>query len=193
MEQKNAIGTLPAAGWMKQAALVFLGVAGITICAKIQVPFWPVPMTLQTLALFAVPTFMGLRLGVAAIVAYLALGFFGVPVFSGAAAGPAYFMGPTAGFLIGFVALVALVGAARDRGLLDHPIGKFFVYLGADAVCFALGFAWLAYGFILPSTGNAMGASAAFAAGVLPFILADVIKAALAAAGTSVFKKRSSR
>ncbi|MEL7429503.1 MAG: biotin transporter BioY, partial [Pseudomonadota bacterium] len=97
------------------ASLVLFGVSLIAISAKIQVPFWPVPMTLQSLAIAGLAAAYGLRLGMATIIAYLAAGYMGVPVFAGAVAGPLYFVGPTAGFLAGFVVLTAIVGFVADR------------------------------------------------------------------------------
>ncbi len=94
----------------RPALLALAGALALTLGAKIQVPFWPVPMTLQTLALMLVIGLGGLRLALASVTAYLGAGLAGLPVFAGALAGPAYFAGPTAGFLAGF--LVAAGSAA---------------------------------------------------------------------------------
>ena len=161
--------------------LVVFGIALITLSAKIQVPFWPVPMTLQTLAIAGIAAAYGLRLGIATIVAYLAVGFFGVPVFAGPVAGPAYLVGPTAGFLAGFVVLTAIVGYVADRVSSE----SFWKLLGAmivgDTLLFALGFVWLGY-FFVTGSGNTLGGTFAWAKGVEPYILGDVMKMVLAAA-----------
>lgn len=163
------------------AGLTGLGVMAITLAAKTQVPFWPVPMTLQTFAIMAIAAAYGMRLGTATVLAYLAAGFAGMPVFAGPVAGPLYFAGPTAGFLAGFIVIALMVGAAADRGLARSPFRIAGVMLAADVVCFALGFVWLAY-FFVAASGNTLGAETAFAAAVKPYVLSDLVKIALAAA-----------
>jgi biotin transport system substrate-specific component len=164
--------------------LVLAGTAILALSAKIKVPFYPVPMTLQTFAVMALAAAYGSRLAVATVVVYLLEGALGLPVFTNtppAVAGPAYFAGPTGGFLIGFIALAGIVGEAADRGW-DRSIPKLFTTMVfADAVVFALGFAWLAWFAQLSSGATGIGAAAAFKNGVLPFVLADILKIALAA------------
>lgn len=161
--------------------LVAFGVAILALSAKIQVPFWPVPMTLQTLAMMGIAAAYGSRLGVATVIAYLMAGYAGASVFAGPIAGPAYFAGPTAGFLAGFVAIAMIVGAAADRGWGNSPLKLFATMLVADVVCFAIGFAWLGFMFVSANTGNTLGAETAFNVGVKPYILSDIVKIALAA------------
>lgn len=168
--------------FMYGAMLVF-GVAIIAISAKIQVPFWPVPMTLQTFAILAIAAAYGMRMGVTTVLAYLAAGLAGLPVFAGAAAGPAYFVGPTAGFLAGFVIIAAVTGWAADRGWSQKPVSMGLAMLVGVAVCFVLGFAWLGFVFVSAKTGNTLGAEIAFNAGVKPYVLGDLVKIALAASG----------
>lgn len=161
--------------------MVVFGIAVIALSAKIQVPFWPVPMTLQTLAIAGIAAAYGLRLGLVTIVAYLAAGYMGAPVFAGPIAGPLYFVGPTAGFLAGFVAMTAIVGFVADRVRSEN----FFALLGAmivgDALLFALGFIWLGFMFVTGS-GNTLGAAIAWENGVQPYLFADLFKMVLAAA-----------
>ncbi len=166
---------------VRRIALVAAGIGVITLGAKTQVPFWPVPMTLQTLALMAIFAASGMRLSLEIILGYLALGLAGAPVFAGPIAGAIYFTGPTAGFLLGFVGAAVIVGAAADRGLTRRPLALFSTMIVADAVIFALGFLWLGFLFTT-STGQTLGAGTAFAKGVEPFILADLVKVALATA-----------
>lgn len=163
-------------------ALLAFGAGLIALAAKIQIPFWPVPMTLQTMAILGVAAAYGSRLGTASVLAYLAAGLAGLPVFAGPAAGPLYFAGPTAGFLAGFVIIALIVGAAADRGLAAKPLAMGGVMLAANAICFALGFAWLAFIFVSPVSGETLGATTAFAVGIQPYILSDLVKVALAAA-----------
>jgi biotin transport system substrate-specific component len=164
------------------ALLVVFGIATLALSAKIQVPFWPVPMTLQTLAIMGIAAAYGSRLGIATVLAYLAAGFAGAPVFAGPVSGPAYFAGPTAGFLAGFVLIALIVGYAADKGWAKNPFKLFGSMLVADALCFLLGFVWLGFMFISAKSGTTLGAEVAFNAGVKPYILADLVKIAIAAA-----------
>ncbi len=157
----------------RNAALAVGGALALTLSAKIQVPFAPVPMTLQTLVVLALGAAYGARLATATVALYLLEGFLGLPVFAGALAGPGYMAGPTGGFLVGFLLAAALVGVLAERGW-DRSWGSL---LGAMAfghvVIFAPGFAWLA---IL------IGPEKAFMLGVAPFALATIVKTLLACA-----------
>ena len=165
--------------------LVVAGTMVLAIAAKIKVPFYPVPMTLQTLAVLGIAATYGSRLAVITVLAYLAEGAFGLPVFTNtppAVAGPAYFMGPTGGFLLGFVVMAGIVGAAADRGWSRSFPKLFATMIVADVVMLALGFAWLAWFATLSSGATGLGVAAAFSGGVAPFLLGDLLKIALAAA-----------
>lgn len=155
------------------ALAMLAGSALLAISAKVQVPFWPVPMTLQTLAILAIGMAFGSRLGVATVLLYLAEGFVGLPVFAGAAAGPAYFAGPTAGYLIGFVASVWLVGWLAERGW-DRSLLRCLIAMAAGhAVVFVFGVSWLA---------TLVGVQKALAAGLYPFWAATLVKTLLGVA-----------
>ena len=162
-------------------ATVVLGTLLITLCAKINVPVWPVPVTLQGFAIAALAAGFDMRIGVATVALYLLEGAFGLPVFA-TGGGLAYLVGPTGGFLLGFLALAAIVGFASDRGASGKPLTLFGAMLAGDAVMFGLGFAWLALmagqaGWI--DQANVLGS--AFAKAVQPFIVWDILKMALAA------------
>ncbi|MCS6758396.1 MAG: biotin transporter BioY [Candidatus Devosia euplotis] len=160
---------------------VVLGTLLITICAKINVPVWPAPVTLQGFAIAGLAAAFGMRIGVATVGLYLLEGAMGLPVFA-AGGGLAYLVGPTGVFLIGFVALAAIVGFAADRGASGKPLALFSAMLIGDAVMFVLGFAWFA--LMVGQAGwidqtNVLGS--AFAKAVQPFIVWDILKMALAA------------
>ncbi len=109
----------PARGtsWLaRNAALALAGALALALSAKVQVPFYPVPMTLQTLVVLTLSAAYGARLGAATVALYLAEGLLGLPVFASALAGPAYMAGPTGGYLAGFLAAAALIGFLAGRG-----------------------------------------------------------------------------
>jgi biotin transport system substrate-specific component len=164
--------------------LVLVGTAILAISAKVKVPFWPVPMTLQTLAVLLIAAAYGSRLAVATVLAYIAEGMFGLPVFTNtppAVAGPLYMLGPTAGFIMSWVLVAAIVGFATDRGWDRSAVRLGAAMIVAVAIQFVLGFAWLAWFAELPNGAAGIGAAKAFAGGVAPFLLGDSLKLVLAA------------
>ncbi len=151
---------------MAQAALVVGGSLFIALAAQVSVPMIPVPMTLQTLAILLVGFAFGARLGAATLLAYLAEGAMGLPVFSNASGGIAPLIGPTAGFLWGFVgtAAVALLGSA----LLYVP-----------GVLWAMSLAEMAG--IDTAKWGADSFGSVWTYYMAPFLIGDAVKAALAA------------
>jgi biotin transport system substrate-specific component len=166
-------------------ATVVLGTLFITVCSKINVPTWPISVTLQTMAVAMLAAAFGWRIGVATVVLYIAEGLAGLPVFA-VGAGPLYALSPAFGFILGFIPMAAIIGAAADRGLTRRLLPMFGLMLVADAVCFAIGYAWLV-SFLGQSTGAGPAAvlAPAFAKGVQPFIVWDIVKMAFAAASVA--------
>ncbi len=167
----------------RNAVLVLAGTALIAIAAKTQVPMVPVPMTMQTFAVLVIGMAFGWRLGGATVLAYLAEGAMGLPVFAGPAAGPAYLLGPTAGYLVGFVGAAALVGWLAERGWDRTPVRTLAANAAGTAVIFAGGFLWLTP-FLMNAKDLGIGAAAgaALASGVTPFLIGAAAKIGLAAA-----------
>lgn len=165
-----------AARFLVQLALVFAGTLLLTLSAKTKVVLGPVDMSLQTLAIFLIAATFGMRLGVATLLLYMAEGAMGWPVFQSTpekGIGLAYMVGTTGGYLAGFVVAAAIVGWAADRGW-DRSVFKFLgALLVAEGAIMLLGFAWLA---------TIIGAEKAWAFGVMPFIVPDLIKVGIAAA-----------
>ena len=157
----------------RNAALVIGGALALTVSAKVQVPFYPVPMTLQTLAVLVLAAAYGARLGAAAVALYLVEGLLGAPIFAGAVAGPAYMAGPTGGYLVGFLAAATLIGFLADRGWDRSWLRLLAAMMIGHVVIFAFGYAWLAALF---------GPDKALALGVAPFVLATIVKTLLACA-----------
>lgn len=170
---------------LRDIVLVAAGVALMTLSAKVQVPIPPVPVTLQTLALPVIAAAFGARLGLFTMLAYLALGFAGQPVFANTPplpAGPLYFVGGTGGFLVAYPLAAWIIGLVAERAAGRSPLALFAGMLAGDLAIFALGFAWLA--FFVPIADGAVGRGIGFAwdKAVLPFLLPDLVKLALAAA-----------
>lgn len=173
------------AGGARVVRSVVLALAGsviLAISAKIQVPFWPVPMTMQTFAVTVIGMAYGLHLGTATVLLYLAEGAVGLPVFAGGS-GLAYFAGPTGGYLIGFAAAAALCGWLAERGW-DRSVWLTVAAMTLGTlIIFAFGLPWLAV-FLAAAKSYAadQAISAAIVSGFVPFIAASVFKIALAAA-----------
>jgi biotin transport system substrate-specific component len=165
----------------RNALLVLAGVVLLTISAKVQVPFWPVPVTLQTLAVPMIAAAYGARLGAATVLAYLASGLV-LPVFAGVGFGPAYFLGTTGGYLIAYPIAAWIVGAVAER-VGNRVLPLFATMIVADIVVLVLGFGWLALIAQLASGAwGGIGIERAWLGGIAPFLLADLVKVALAAA-----------
>ena len=181
-------GTLAAVLWpategdsivqrgVRAVLLALIGSALLTLSAKIQVPFYPVPMTMQTLVVLTLGMAFGWRLGAATVMLYLAQGAMGLPVFSGTpekGIGLAYMMGGTGGYLAGFVVASALCGWLAERGWDRSVVTTALAMLLGNVVIYILGLAWLGglFGWDKPI----------LAWGLTPFVLGDLAKLVLAA------------
>jgi biotin transport system substrate-specific component len=159
---------------LRRLLLVFFGSLLVAASAQISVPMWPVPMTLQTLAISIIGLTMGARLAAATMVVYLGQGAMGLPVFAGGAAGLPYMMGTTGGFLLGFVAMAWLTGFIAERGF-GRGLGRLFVAAFVPALLLFLpGVLWL--WAVTP-----LDLERAIMAGAVPFQLGGLVKSALAA------------
>lgn len=167
----------------RAVVLALLGSCLLTVSAKISVP-GPIPMTLQTLAVMALGLVLGMPLALSSVVLYLAEGAAGLAVFANTPpllAGPAYLVGPTGGFLLGFAVAAALVGFAADRGMVRRPVAFAAVLAAAELAILGLGFLWMAFVAHTAAGATGYGAARAFATAVQPFLLGDAIKLLLAA------------
>ncbi|MEM7414838.1 MAG: biotin transporter BioY [Gemmatimonadota bacterium] len=166
---------------LRLAAHVTLAVLAVAAAARVDVPVpgSPVPQSLQTLAVVVVGAWLGARWGAVALVAYVVAGAAGLPVFADGAAGLGALLGPTGGYLGGFVLGAAISGLVAHRlrvrariPVTGAALGTLFaVAIGAHLVILGLGWARLS---------TLLGASEAFAAGVSPFLWGGVAKSAVA-------------
>jgi biotin transport system substrate-specific component len=161
-------------GALRAFVLVALGTALMALSAKVSLPLPYVPMTLQTLVVLMIGAGYGWRLGSATMIAYLAEGAMGLPVFAGPVGGLAPLVGPTAGYLFGFVLAAFVTGWLAERGW-DRSVGLLFVAMAVGhIVILAAGFGWLAFGL-------GLGMPKAWQVGLQPFIAASLVKNALGA------------
>jgi len=163
--------------WTRNALIVLGASVLLTLSAKLSIPFFPVPMTLQTMVVLCLGMVLGPRLGAAAVVAYLAQGALGLPVFAGTpekGVGIAYMMGPTGGYLLGFVVAAFVVGLLAQRQWDRSMPTTIAAMLIGNAVIYAFGLLWL---------GTLIGwDKPVLAFGMTPFLLGDLAKVLIAAA-----------
>ena len=155
---------------LKQAALVIAGSLLLAAAAHVKVPFWPVPMTMQTFVVLMIGATYGRNLALATVAAYLVEGAVGLPFFA-SGGGIGILAGPTAGYLLGFLVAAGLVGHLANRGLGRSVASAMPIFILGDVVIFLCGVAWLS---------TLVGAESAITGGLVPFLLAEVLKIALA-------------
>lgn len=162
---------------IRATVLAFVGTLLLTLSAKVQVPFYPVPMTMQTFVVLGIGMAYGWRLGGATLLLYMAEGAMGLPVFAGTpekGIGLAYMMSGTGGYLVGFVLAAMATGWLAEKGMDRSVVGTAVAMLVGNALIYVPGVLYLGvlFGFDKPIIEW----------GFTPFILGDVAKLALAAA-----------
>ncbi len=165
---------------LKKITLVLLGTLLLTISAKIKVPFYPVPMTMQTFVVVLIGITFGWKLGLATIFAYLFEGAVGLPVFAGTpekGIGISYMIGPTGGYLIGFITSVFIAGFVN---LNKNIFVKFILISVSIFAIYITGVPWLAY---------LAGWEIAYVWGIKNFFLAEVFKICILALSTEKLLK----
>jgi len=167
-----AMAVRPQAGLGYQLALVVGGSLLVALAAQIEIPMWPVPVTMQTFAVLLVGGLLGSRLGAMSLLLYLAEGALGLPVFAGGAGSVLHFAGPTAGYLFGFVAAAFVVGWLCERGWSRKVETAVFAMLLGTGAIYLFGLPWLA---------QFTGWDKVLQLGLIPFIPGDVLKVILAA------------
>ena len=155
-----------------KAALVVFGSLLLAVSAQFKIPLYPVPATGQTLVVLLIGMTYGPRLGGITIAAYLFEGALGLPVFAGGAAGAAVLMGPTAGYLFGFLLAAIAIGYLAERGMGRTVVSTIAAMVIGNCVIYLCGALWLA---------NFIGFGQAIVAGVLPFLYGDALKLVVAA------------
>ena len=166
---------------LKYVLIIFLGSILLAISSKIKIPFYPVPMTMQTFVVLIIGITLGWKIGLATISLYLFQGILGLPVFSGTpekGIGLIYFTGPTMGYLLGFLVAAFLAGKFNfDNNLIKNFLKLTF----ATSFIYILGMFWL---------GTLIGwDKPIFKLGAQPFLLAELFKILLATFAINQIKK----
>ncbi|MFN8533797.1 MAG: biotin transporter BioY [Dehalococcoidia bacterium] len=169
---------LPRAGWLTRAGLVVLFSVLLAISAQVSIEIGPVPITLQTLMVLLTGALLGSRLGAAAVLLYILEGVAGLPVFAGGNSawsvvrgGVPYFLGPTAGYLFGFLPAAFVVGWLAERGWTRNVWLTALAMVIGNLIIYAVGLLNLAR-FVAPPT--------LWSVGLLPFLPGDAVKIAAA-------------
>ncbi len=166
---------------LKYVFLALIGSIVLAISSKIKIPFYPVPMTMQTFVVLMIGIFFGWKLGLATVSLYLFQGIIGLPVFSGTpekGLGLVYFTGPTMGYLLGFLVAVYISGKFDYD---SNIIKNFLKLLMATSFIYILGMTWL---------GNVIGwDKPIFQLGAQPFLLAELFKILIATFAISQIRK----
>jgi len=166
------VKSLKSSKIIKYAFIALIGSIALAISSKVKIPFYPVPMTMQTLVVIMIGAAFGWKLGLATVSLYLFEGIIGLPVFSGTpekGIGLIYFRGPTMGYLIGFLVAVFFAGKFNYS---KNLITNFLKLTFATSFIYLLGIAWL---------GNLIGwDKPIFKLGAQPFLLAELFKILIA-------------
>ncbi|MCH2545046.1 MAG: Biotin transporter BioY [Alphaproteobacteria bacterium MarineAlpha5_Bin2] len=162
--------TQGASTYIKNILLILFGTILLAISSKIQVPFWPVPMTMQTFIVFLIGMTYGWRLSFFTLLAYLVEGALGLPVFA-KGGGLMYLAGPTAGYLYGMLGAATLMGFLSEKGYSQSYFKCFITLILGSIVIFAFGVGYL---------GSIIGYDKALSAGLMPFVPSEFFKIALA-------------
>jgi biotin transport system substrate-specific component len=171
--QANLIDHVVPRSKVSDVSLVFGGAVLTAIAAQVQIPMYPVPMTLQTLAVLLIAAALGPWRALSSMSLYVAMGAAGLPVFAGAKA-----LGqvlPTAGYLFGFAIAAVVVGLIAQRGFTKNPLTVAISYTLGSIIIYFFGAGWL-------MVGLGMSLEQAFLAGIAPFLIGDAVKASVAAA-----------
>mgnify|MGYP003318566892 FL=1 len=161
---------------VRNLILAIVGSLALWVSAKISIPFWPVPLTMQTLVVLVIGMAFGARLGAATVLLYLAEGAVGLPVFSGTpekGLGLAYMMSTTGGYLVGFVLAAGAVGFLAERGWDRSPLKTALAMVLGNVLIYVTGLLWL---------GTIVGwDKPVLSWGLTPFLAGDAVKIAAAA------------
>ncbi|WP_341787811.1 biotin transporter BioY [Rickettsia endosymbiont of Cantharis rufa] len=168
----------------KQRTLeVFLGVALLAICSQITIPFKPIPVTLQTIAVLFIGLTYDKITAPLTMLCYIAIGVMGAPVMMNYSGGLAKLTGPTAGYLVGFPIAVHVMASLKSKAFTANKfLNQFILYLTGNAIVSGLGWLWLS---------KFLGLKEAFYSGILFFIVPGIIKSILLVGLVNIVKSKT--
>lgn len=169
---KQIFPTSGTSSYIKNILLILFGSFLLAVSARIQVPFWPVPMTMQTFVVFLIGMTYGWKLSFYTLTAYIVEGALGLPVFA-TGSGLLYLMGPTAGYIYGMLLASIVIGLLAEKGFSNSYLMSLISLLIGSIIIFSLGVGYL---------GSIIGYNKAINFGLLPFITSELFKIALAVA-----------
>ena len=167
---KNLLSDFRINIYFQNISLMLIGTLILAFSSKVQVPFWPVPMTMQTFVVFIIGMTFGSKLAFFTLLLYLFEGAIGLPVFA-KGGGLLYLTGPTAGYLYGMTIAAGVVGYLAEKNFNDSYIKSLVSLLIATSIIFIVGVGYL---------GSVIGYDKALAAGLYPFLPSELFKIALA-------------
>ena len=182
----ESVKNLTQSKLIKKIFIVLIGTMLLAVSAKIKIPFYPVPMTMQTLVVLIVGIGFGWKVGVATISLYLFEGIIGLPVFAGTpekGVGLVYFTGPTMGYLLGFIPAVFFSGLLKVNfkyNLIVRFILNFALYVFSVSFIYIFGLIWLL---------NFVPIEKLWALGALPFLPAEILKISILAIFVTIISK----
>ncbi len=165
--------------------LIAIMAAVLCVASPFSLPIGPVPISLATFVIYLLVFPLGWKKGTLSCLVYIAIGLVGVPVFSGFSGGVGKVLGPTGGYLLGYIAIAILAGIFVEKFANNHILHFVGMILGT-LICYGFGTAWLAY-------QAGMSFVAALGAGVIPFIPGDLVKMIVACLIGPVLAKQMKR
>ncbi len=180
MRTESKVSIVSSNPIVKEITMIMSAVLMLAALSRISIPLQPIPVTGQTLGVLIAGIMLGQKRALAAIVTYLAMGFIGFPVFANGAFGLATLIGPTCGYLLGFIPAAFVMGWLGDKGWYNKVHTAIAALMIGHAIVFAFGLLWLA---------NFTGWNTVLAAGFVPFLPGAIVKTFIAFALIPIIKK----
>lgn len=180
MNTENRVSLLSTKPIIKEITTILSAVLVLAALSRVSIPLQPIPVTGQTLGVLIIGIMLGRKRALTAILTYLAMGIVGFPVFANGAFSLATLIGPTGGYLLGFIPAAFVIGFLGDKGWYNKMYTAIAALVLGHAIIFALGLLWLA---------NFTGWNAVLATGFIPFVPGAVIKTLVACALIPIIKR----
>lgn len=180
MKAENRVSILSSNPIIKEITTILSAVFVLAALSRVSIPLQPIPLTGQTLGLLLIGIMLGRKRALLAVLTYLGMGIIGFPVFAAGGFGLATLIGPTGGYLLGFIPAAFILGFLGEKGWYHKAFSAISALIIGHAIVFAFGLIWLA---------NFTGWNTVLAAGFIPFIPGAVIKTLIAFAFIPIIKR----